>query len=55
MEVYNIYINGEIVHDKVSESTMFDLMQDYARDYYLEPDKDDVIDPKTIKIETQKL
>ena len=27
MEVYNVYINGEIAHEKVPEKELFDLMQ----------------------------
>ncbi len=34
---------------------MFDLMGDYAKEYYLNWGKEGVIDPKTLKIETQKL
>ncbi len=55
MEVYNIYRNGELIHDKIGKDAMFDLMEDYAKEYYLNRGKEGVIDPKTLKIETQKL
>ncbi len=55
MEVYNIYCNGELIHDKIGKDAMFDLMEDYAKEYYLNRGKEGVIDPKTLKIETQKL
>ena len=49
MEVYNIYLNGELMHDKIGKDAMFSLMEDYAKDYYLNPDKEGVIDPKNLK------
>ncbi len=55
MEVYNIYLNDQLIHDKIGKDAMFDLMEDYAKEYYLNRDKEGVIDPKSLKIETQKL
>ena len=55
MEVYNIYLNGQLIHDKIGKDAMFDLMEDYAKDYYLNSDKEGVIDPKNLKVEAQKL
>jgi len=55
MEVYNVYINGEIAHEKVPEKELFDLMEDYAREYYFNSEKEGVVDPKSIKVEPQEL
>ena len=55
MEVYNIYLNGQLIHDKIGKDAMFDLMEDYAKEYYLNRGKEGVIDPKNLKVEAQKL
>ena len=55
MEVYNVYINDELTHEKVPEKELFDLMEDYAREYYFNSEKEGVVNPKSIKVEPQEL
>ena len=55
MEVYNIYLNDQLIHDKIGKDAMFDLMEDYAKEYYLNRGKEGVINPKSLRIETQKI
>tara|TARA_B100001996_G_C18135054_1_gene390679 strand:+ start:61 stop:228 length:168 start_codon:yes stop_codon:yes gene_type:complete len=55
MEVFNVYINGELTHEKVPEKELFDLMEDYAREYYFNSGEEGVVDPQSIKVEPQEL
>ena len=55
MEVCNVYIDGELTHEKVPEKELFDLMEDYAREYYFNSEEEGVVDPKSIKVEPQEL
>ena len=45
MEKYNIFVSGELVHEKVPEEEMMEITQDLADDFYTKgfPHPDDVM------------
>ena len=50
MTTYNVYHNGELIHEQLTEDQYFDIMQDIADEYY-KSGSPDMHDFKTEMIE----